>query len=424
MKRIAIIGAGVAGLICAYRLRGDFAPVVFEREPRLGGHAHTGAVRHRGRELAVDFAFMVYNRRNYPRFCETLDELGIGGRATKMSFSVAHEEFGLEYNGGSVAGLAADWRNLARGDFWRLIGDILRFNRRAKADLARGGPPESETLRDYLRRGGFGRFFADGYLLPMGASIWSCAREDFAAAPARFVVSFFHNYGLLDLAGRPQWLHIGGGARRYVDALAAALGGAAQTGCAAESARAEGGRIIVCAGGREQAFDAAVLALHAPDALALIADASAAERETLGAFRYTDNEAVLHDDASILPRRKRAWASWNYRVWGGGESARAAATYNLSMLQGLGGARDHPLLLTLNAGVSRIDPARILRRYRYAHPLPDAAAMRARRRRGEISGKRGLFFCGAYWGDGFHEDGAASGADAAAEVRRYFAENR
>ena len=423
MKRVAVIGAGVSGLACADALGAQTA-ALFDSSPRPGGHAHTLAVQYGGVKADADVAFMVYNRGNYPHFCRLLEQKQIAGRPTDMSFSVVHEEFNLEYNGGNLRGLFADPRNFFCPRFRRMLADVFRFNRIARRDLRSGTVPADETVAQYVVRRGLSGYFADAYLLPMGASIWSCSRGDFAATPARFALSFFDNYGLLQLFGRPQWMHVPGGSHRYVKAIVNSLApGTWRGGATVTSVRAEAGGVFVRAENQnEEHFNAAVLAVHAPDALQILSNPSDVEREVLSSFTYTDNRGALHTDDSILPSRRAARACWNYRVFGSGEDARAAATYDLSLLQHLPRGKDGaPLLLTLNAGIAAINPDKILAHLDYAHPLPDAAAMKARARADEINGQRGLFFCGAYWGDGFHEDGAASGARAAQAVMEFLA---
>lgn len=419
MKRVAVIGAGAAGLLCADAL-GENTAVLYDVDARAGGHAHTVCVEHNGAQTNADVAFMVFNGKNYPVFCDMLARKGIKGRATAMSFSMTHEEMRMEYNGGNLRGLFADPLNLFRPRFLRMLANILRFNFVARADLRAGSLAAEETLAQYAKRRGLSGDFLGAYLLPMGAAIWSCSREAFAKTPARFVLAFYHNYGLLQLFNRPQWMQIPGGSKRYVDAIVSSLApGAFRGGAAVTSVRAEGGGVFVRAHGEEEErFDAAVIAAHAPDALRMIVSPSLAEREVLSAFVYTKNKGVLHTDDSILPSRRAAWACWNYRVFGRGDNAQTASTYNLSMLQHLpgGGGDGAPLLLTLNDGIGKINAEKVIARFEFEHPLPDAAAVRARERWGEINGKRGLFFCGAYWGDGFHEDAAASGARAAQAV--------
>ena len=421
MKRVAVIGAGVSGLACADSLGAQTA-ALFDSSPRPGGHAHTRTVEYGGVKADADVAFMVYNRGNYPHFCRLLEQKQISGRPTDMSFSVVHEEFNLEYNGGNLRGLFADSRNLFQPHFRRMLTDILRFNKIARRDLHGGEVPDDETVAEYVVRRGLSKYFADAYLLPMGASIWSCSRGDFAATPARFALSFFDNYGLLQLFNRPQWMHIPGGSQRYVKAVIDSLEPGTWRGDATvTSVRVEDDNVYVRVNNQdEEQFDAAVLAVHAPEALQMLSNPSDVEREVLSSFIYTANRGALHTDDSILPSRKAARACWNYRVFGNGEDAQAAATYNLSLLQHLPHGKDgSPLLLTLNAGIAKINPDKILSHLDYAHPLPDATAMKARARADEINGQRGLFFCGAYWGDGFHEDGAASGIRAAHAVRKF-----
>lgn len=424
MRRVAVVGGGAAGLAAAFALRGRCAVTLFEAEPRLGGHAHTVEVTHGGRRVAVDVAFMVYNRRNYPRFCALLAALGIEGAETDMSFSVTHGGFGLVYNGGSIGGLLAQPRNLARPMFWRLLAEIVRFNTVAKR-VARGekevaGEDEDERLDAFLARYGFAEVFTRAYLLPMGASIWSCAPEEFAAAPARFVARFFDNHGLLDLRDRPQWMCIPGGSRRYVAAIEAALPDLRRRGAA--RAVGDDGAVGAADGGETARFDAVVVAAHAPQALELLtaggAEAGAA-REVLGDFRYTRVRAALHSDEALLPPARRARAAWNYRAVAVEGRYVACPTYHLSRLQRLEGGEEAPLLLTLNVDAARPREDAVIRRFSFSHPLPDGAAIRAQRRFEEVNSSGRVFFCGAYWGNGFHEDAVASGEAAAAHALRF-----
>ena len=421
MRRVAVIGAGIAGLVCARRLSlsGRARVVLFEKEPRAGGHALTFAARDSLGEYPLDVAFTVYNRRNYPEFCALLEDLGVEGRATSMSFSVSHAEGGWEYNGGSAAGLFADPASASAPEFWRMLAGILKMNLAAKSDLRREKVGETETLGAYLSRRKIPPVARERYLLPMGAAIWSCNAADFAEYPARFALEFFSNHGLLDLAGRPQWMFIPGGCRRYVerilDDLRARDPHSARLGAPALSARrlsaSEGGGFRVETPNGAEHFDAAVFALHSRDALRIFENADDAERAALGGVRWADNTAALHSDVSVLPRRRRAWACWNYRVPKDG--GRAMMTYNLTMLQKF--HTREPMLLTLNGG--GFGGGRRAQ-FSFAHPVMDAAALRANRALDEMSGTRGAHFCGAWRGRGFHEDGVVSGLRAAGEALR------
>ena len=415
--RVAVVGGGIAGLSCAFRLRESARVVLFEKEPRAGGHALTHVARTEGGEVPLDVGFTVYNRRNYPRFCALLDELGIAGEPTGMSFSVVDPRRGWEYNGGSVAGLFADPAGATRPDFWRMLFGVAKLNRAAKRDLASGQIAANETLAEYLSRRVFpGAHPArDSYLTPMGAAIWSCDADDFAQYPARFALEFLFNHGLLDLVGRPQWMFIPGGSQRYVKKILSALRqrdpDSVRLGSPITSVRRENNAMIVCGENNNgETFDAVVFAVHARDALRLFANAPDAERNALAKVRFADNAATLHSDSAVMPSRRRAWACWNYRVPNDG--ARAVMTYNLSMLQKI--PSGPPMLLTLNDDGRLRAPA--LARFAFAHPVMSAGALQANRELDEASGRDRAHYCGAWRGRGFHEDGVVSGERAAAEV--------
>ena len=410
MKRVAIVGSGSGGLAAAYALREHCHLTLFERERHFGGHAYSVPIPGE-EEGRVDVAFMVYNRRNYPRFCALLDALGVAGEATEMSFSVVHEDYAIEYNGGSWRGLMADRRNLLRPGFWSLLSEILRFNRLAKNGLA-AGIDELETLESFIRRHSLAYLFANAYLFPMGAAIWSCHPDSLSRASARFVLSFFDNHGLLDLRNRPQWMFIRGGSRHYVRRLLAAI---PRLECRQEAALAVSpeGTVTTAAGGER--FDAVVIATHAPDAFALLSVPTPVQ-QLLSTFRYTKTRAFLHEDDRVLPRRAPARASWNYRLRTVDGRLLAFPTYDLSRLQGL--RRRTPLLLTLNAEQAGLAAERVHEAYDFSHPLPDIDALRARKRFDEINEAGTLYFCGAYWGNGFHEDGVVSGEAVADKIMR------
>lgn len=412
--RIAVVGAGVSGLVAAYLLAEEHEVTLFEAAGRLGGHAHTVEVEHEGRSLAVDTGFMVFNEATYPRFTRLLQRLGVGSRRSDMSFSVRNETTGLEYCGSSLQGLFAQPGNLVRRDFLGMLADVVRFNRNA-LEITEGRP--GLTLGELLETGGFGPFFRDHYLVPMTAAVWSTAPARVLEMPASFLVRFLDNHNLLTVDGHYPWRTVVGGSARYVESLVAVLagnGGSIRLRTPVERVErpAAGGVRVVPAGGGAEAFDRAVLAVHADRALALLAGPSAAEREVLSAFPCNPNRGVLHTDASVLPRSRRAWASWNYHVAGSPEEP-ASVTYDLSRLQGLPGRT--PLLLTLNREQG-IDPAKVIRRFSWEHPRYTLAGVAAQERRGEVSGVDRIHYCGAYWRNGFHEDGVASAAAAVYEL--------
>jgi predicted NAD/FAD-binding protein len=417
--RIAVIGAGIAGNTAAYWLRRAHEVTVFEAAPYVGGHAHTVEVEVGGQRCAVDTGFIVYNDATYPHFAALLRELRVESQPTSMSFSVSCERTRLEYNGTSLAALFADRRNLVRPRFYRLLLDITRFNRDARALLRTdAGDP---TLADFLASHGYGAELAEHYVVPMTAAIWSAPAGRALQMPARFLARFFDNHGMLSIDDRPQWRTVRGGSARYVEALVAGHRDRVRTRCAVTGiTRHAHGVTVQSRGAEPEIYDAVFLACHSDEALSLLTDASPLEREVLGAIRYQRNSAVLHTDERLLPRCRRAWASWNYRV-AGRDDAPPLVTYHMNALQRL--AAPAEICVTLN-GDERIAPDRVLARYRYDHPLFDATAVAAQARHSEIDGERRTFFCGAYWGNGFHEDGVVSALRAVEhfEERRSHAE--
>lgn len=414
--RVAIVGAGVSGLAAAARLHPRHEISVFEQDARLGGHAHTVDVAVDGVKIAVDTGFIVFNRGNYPLFSALLGELGVAAHASNMSFSVAVAANGWEYNATDLNGLFAQRRNLLRPAFWGMLRDVFRFFRHARRFLAEPeGRPAEPTLGDFLAAGGYGRAFVEHHMLPMCASLWSADARRVRDLPARFVCRFFDNHGFLQAGNRPPWLTVTGGSRRYVEALAAPFRARIRLGQGVRSLRQTGSLVeLQPAAGPAERFDRVILAVHADLALRLLADAQPLEREILGAISFQPNDAVLHTDDALMPRRRAAWAAWNFHVGPAGQGdGRAQVTYWMNRLQGF--ESPQPVLLTLNRA-QEIRPERVLGRYQYAHPVFDLAAARAQRRRAEISGRRGLHFCGAYWGYGFHEDGVRSGQAAAQEI--------
>jgi predicted NAD/FAD-binding protein len=416
-KRIAIIGAGVSGLVCARLLATRHDVILFEADARLGGHARTVEFAAYGQPYAADVGFMVFNDRTYPNFVRLLKLLGVASQPSDMSFSVRVDQMGLEYQGSSLNGLFAQRRNLARPSFLRMLRDVLRFNREAAQSLASDliEAPEM-TLGEFVRSAGYGREFLDHYLLPMTAAIWSAPPQAVEQFPAAFLFRFFQNHGLIQLNNRPQWRTVAGGSQRYVAALTDPLRELnairTQTPVAAVERRESGGVIVRDVAGNAERFDAAVLASHAPQSLRMLADPTPIERRILGAFETQRNVAVLHTDHSQLPRRRRAWASWNYRV-GRDPSCPATVTYDLNRLQALGAPG--PICLTLNPDAP-IATNRVVTTFEFAHPLYSTPAIAAQRQWSELHEQDGIAFCGAYWGNGFHEDGVNS---ALAVCRRF-----
>jgi predicted NAD/FAD-binding protein len=400
--KIAIVGAGIAGNVAARELHRDHDVTVFEAGRHVGGHSHTHAIEAHGRTWHVDTGFIVFNDRTYPQFVALLDELGVPAQESSMSFSVRDEAANLEYNGTSLNALFAQRRNLLRPSFLGMVRDILRFNREAPRLLEE--PGGELPLGELLARGGYGRAFVDHYVVPMGAAIWSTDPVSMMQFPARFFVRFLHNHGMLTVDRRPVWRTVRGGSARYVEKLVAPFRDRIRLGTPVEQVRRIAGGVVVKPAGQEaQRYDAVFLACHSDQALALLADPSAAEREVLSAIPYQQNEAVLHTDTRVLPRRRLAWAAWNYHVRPDGGPI--ALTYNMNILQRL--EAPEPFLVTLNHS-DAIDPERVLRRMTYHHPLYTPASVVAQARHREIDGAHSTYYCGAWLRNGFHEDGVAS----------------
>ena len=401
---IAIIGSGIAGLTCAWRLAGQHQVTLFEAASTPGGHTATVDIATPQGTWAIDTGFIVYNDRTYPRFMGLLSELGLSGQKTQMSFSVHNPQSGLEYNGHSLSSLFAQRRNLVKPAFWGLLTEIVRFNRQAKQALAGAFDPGA-TLQTFLERHRFSPFFARHYILPMGAAIWSSSLQEMRRFPLALFLRFFENHGLLDIRQRPQWYVVPGGSREYVRALLAQRGDRLRLRLNAPVQnvirRQEGVTLQLASG--EQHF-----ACHSAQALAMLADPTSAEREILGDIGWQQNEVVLHSDPRWLPTRKRAWASWNYRL-SEQDQASACVTYNMNILQGL--PADAPLFcVTLNPPTP-VDPRFVWKRMVYEHPLFNPQSWSAQMRREEINGRQRSWFCGAYWYNGFHEDGVRSALD-------------
>ncbi|HYP81636.1 MAG TPA: FAD-dependent oxidoreductase [Steroidobacteraceae bacterium] len=401
--KIAIIGSGIAGNVAAYRLHRDHEITVYEADARIGGHTHTHTVTQAGRSFEVDTGFIVYNEWTYPQFTALLAGLGVVSQPTTMSFSVRNDFKQLEYNGTTINTLFAQRRNLVRPSFLAMVRDILRFNREAPGMLGTG--IGEQPLGELLRAGRYSRPFVDDYIIPMGAAIWSTSPRSMLSFPARFFVRFLMNHGMLSVNDRPQWRTVAGGSARYVEKLVAPFRDRIRLRTPVEYIRRQPGSVFVKAQGQQpQRYDAVFLACHSDQALQLLADATTAEREVLGAIPYQRNEAVLHTDIRLMPRRRLAWACWNYHSLPD-NAGPLALTYNMNMLQNLDAPE--PLLVTLNRS-DVIDPARVILRANYDHPVFTPGSVAAQARHRELNGVQGTYFCGAWWGHGFHEDGVAS----------------
>jgi len=413
MRRIAVVGSGIAGLVAAWHLAPTARITLYEAGRWFGGHTHTVDVSLDGVTHGVDTGFLVLNERTYPRLLELFATLDIPLARSEMSFSVQVPELPLEWSGSDLDSVFAQRRNLLRPRFWRLLAQILRFNRLTTAIALRGSEDElREPVGDFLRRHRYGDEFHDWYLLPMIGCIWSCPTDQMLRFPISTLIRFCHNHGLLQLEGRPAWLTVRGGARQYVHRMLqripdARLATPVRAVRRLPAGAAAGGGVVVATDQGSERYDELVLACHSDQSLALLADASEAERRVLGAIRYQANRALLHTDTALLPRRPRAWASWNYERSGDGdrEAARVCLHYLLNRLQPL--PFKTPVLVSLNP--AREPAARsVLAEFDYAHPVFDQAAIDAQRQLGQIQGRAHTWFCGAWTRYGFHEDGLLS----------------
>lgn len=402
--RIAIIGTGISGLVCGYKLAARHELTLFEAADWVGGHTHTVDVEVQGQPYAIDTGFIVFNDWTYPNFIQLMDEIGVGSQPTEMSFSVHDPVSRVEYNGNNLNSLFAQRRNLLSPGFLGMVGDILRFNKQALRDLNEERISADTTLGDYLAAEQYGQRFIDHYIIPMGSAIWSMSLADMLAFPLQFFVRFFRNHGLLSVSDRPQWRVVQGGSRSYVAPLSAAFSDRIRLNCPVQRVErtAEGVTLHSAAGSED--FDKVIFACHSDQALALLSEPSEQELAILGAIGYADNDVVLHTDTRLLPDRKLAWASWNYRL-GGDRQQPAAVTYNMNILQGIQAPETFCVSLNQTAA---IDPDKILARFSYAHPQFSLPAQQAQQRWRELLGARHSYFCGAYWANGFHEDGMVS----------------
>jgi predicted NAD/FAD-binding protein len=408
---VAVVGSGISGLSAAWLLSKKHRVSLFEADNRLGGHSHT--VDAAG--LAVDTGFIVFNENTYPNLTALFDHIGVATKRSDMSFAVSLDDGRLEYSGTGLLGLFAQGRNAISPRFWLMLRDLVRFYREAPRNVAALG---MITLDEYLDVAGYGDSFRNDHLYPMAAAIWSTPAANIGAYPAASFIRFCQTHGLLKLAGRPVWRTVAGGSRSYVQILSKGIPEVVSNYPVNAIVRAKDGVEILGRDGHRRRFDRVVIAAHADQALGMLADPSEEEQRLLGAFDYIVNDTVLHSDTRLMPQRRRVWSSWNYMTREDADSRRLAVTYWMNRLQGI--ESDRPLFVTLNPH-REIEAGAILKQMRYSHPRFDARAMQAQKELWSLQGRRSTWFCGAYFGAGFHEDGLQAGlavAEALGGMRR------
>jgi predicted NAD/FAD-binding protein len=411
--RIAIVGTGISGNVAAYHLSRDHEVTVFEANDYVGGHTHTHDIEWEGQSYTLDSGFIVFNYKTYPFFTKLLQELNVPVQPSSMSFSVKCERSGLEYNGSTLNTLFAQRRNLLRPSFYRMIRDILRFNREAPRFLDISDT--QTTMEGYLTKGRYSPDFIERYLIPMGAAIWSAHPTQMQSMPAQFFIRFFHNHGMLSVDDRPMWYVIQGGSQEYVRKLTTAFRDRIRTSSPVESIRRNRAFVSVKVQNQPpEQFDSVFIATHSDEALQLLADATPLEQEVLRPMAYQENEAVLHTDEGMLPTRRRAWGAWNYHI-PAKQQNRVALTYNLNILQNIQAPVQFCVTLNNSRGIS---PKKIIKRMVYYHPVFTTESVLAQQRQPEINGMNRTYFCGAYWRYGFHEDGVVSALNAIEHFRR------
>lgn len=412
--KIAIIGSGISGLTAAHVLNRQHRITVYESADYIGGHTHTIPVELQGRKYDVDTGFIVCNDRTYPNFLKLLDQLNIEKTPTEMGFGIRSDRTGIEYSTTSLNHLFAQRGNLVNVDFLRMLRGILRFNKQLTKSLLENRLDADVSLGDYLHSNRYDPFFIDHFIVPMGAAIWSIGVRQMMKFPLLAFARFFHHHGLLTVRDQPQWYTIKGGSHSYVKKLTAPFLDKIRLSTPVESVIRSPGRVIVKAGGAAEDFDKVVFATHSDVTLKILSDPSPDETDILSAIRYQKNDIVLHYDTSILPRNRKAWAPWNYHVQADDTKA-ATLTYHMNMLQSI--SAPEVFCVTLNE-TEHIDPSKVLGRYDKSHPVFNQESIVAQRRYEEIAGKNNTYFCGAYWFNGFHEDGVNS----ALRVARDFGE--
>ncbi len=409
MTKIAIVGSGISGLVCAHRLSEHHEVTVFEANDYAGGHTATVDISVNGSQYAIDTGFIVFNDRTYPRFMALLSELNVNYQSTEMSFSVNNPDAGLIYNGNTINSMFCQRKNILSPRFWKFVTEIIRFNADCKRRFSNRESTNNTLLGEHLAREGYSDFFAKNYILPMAAAIWSTSLAEVAKFPLTFFIQFFYNHGLLDIHNRPQWYTIKGGSRVYVDALLHHCKAQIELNTPVQGIQRTAQGVLVRTANGEHIFDDVILACHSDQSLDLIQDPTEDEVRVLSAIPYSSNEVVLHTDPAMLPPIPAAVASWNYHLSTNDVRRKATVTYSMNTLQKL--PDDAPSFnVSLNCG-DAIRPEHVLGKYNYNHPVFNEEMVAAQSLRDSICGVDKIHFCGAYWYNGFHEDGVRSAED-------------
>jgi predicted NAD/FAD-binding protein len=420
MKNIAIIGSGISGLTSAFLLSKKHRVTVFEKNDYIGGHTATKQVQSTQGLLNIDTGFIVFNERTYPNFLGLLDEIGVKKQNTEMSFSIQNPKTGLEYNGHNLNTLFAQRRNIFNPKFWFFIREIIRFNKLCIQNHEQGMDDLELTLGEFLVKNNFSEAFCENYILPMGAAIWSSSLNEMENFQLKFFINFFHNHGLLNIKNRPQWFVIPGGSNQYIEPLISRFKNRIELNTSIKTIMRSDNKVdIYLESGEVKRFDEIVFACHSDQALKLLGDPTQQEQSILGDMAYKPNNVILHTDKTLLPKKVNAWASWNYLLGGTRDSA-ASVTYNMNILQGLN--TDQTYCVTLNQK-DKIDPNKIIQEFEYDHPVFTNSSLKAQQRREEICGQNHTHFTGAYWYNGFHEDGVRSAVDVGARFNCYLAKD-
>ena len=416
MKKIAIIGSGISGLTCGYHLHKDFDVKVFEAGDYIGGHTNTLSIDSPEGVLNIDTGFIVFNDWTYPEFIKMLTDTGVESQRSDMSFSVKCEQSGLEYNGTNINTLFAQRKNIFKPRFWGMVRDILRFNKEGLEWLNSASDDDTTTLGEFLQQGKYSKTFIKYYAKPITAAIWSAGEEDVNEFPLRFFMTFFKNHGMLSVNERPTWRVIKNGSKSYIPAFTKGWENKIHLNTAVEKVERDNEKVVITTSAGPEIFDGVIFACHSDQALKLLDRPHEKELEILQAIPYQKNEAVLHTDSSILPRKKAAWAAWNYHILPQVKE-NAALTYNMNILQNLKTSETYNVTLNFTEA---IDPKKIIKKIQYMHPRFSLEGIKAQNRHSEISGQSRTFYCGAYWRYGFHEDGVVSAIKAIEQVKECF----